>query len=701
MSAAPATVIFGGDLNYPPYEWREDGKAKGFLIDLEDELARAGNARAEHRLGPWPETVAGLRKGHVDVVPMFRSDKREVDFWFSKSVFFSNHAIFTAKDPGGVSDVSALDGWRVAVEHSSFAHDQLLAANWSGNLVLVGNTKEALDALSSGQADYAILAEGPAARLASGLPKPISRVAAPFWPREYAFAVRRDRPAVIAWVERSLDQVISSGEFRRIQSTWQSEFDGQQPHEATWPAYKWAAALAAGLAALSLLLLRVRSRLRTTDRKLAAAEDTLSFMSKHDPTTGLPQRWTFAEDLDTFIETLPDARLEIITFKLINAADAGSASDLNEILAVISEELKASSFGCGRLSENTFGALVAAGTGHAIIERISSRLEREGVTSELIWGAARFPDHGSDAQTLLHRAELALASCALSGRKWLVYEAALEPTAESIKVLKDFAAFGKDDIFAVYQPQLDLQSGEIVAAETLVRWKHAELGMIAPDNFIPQLEQAGLIGEVTQRMIEFAVKQSVRFREQGFPLHFSVNVSVKDFTDRDLAAIIRDKLKTFGGIAEDITIELTESGAVTDQATVRNILNQLKKTGVRTSIDDFGTGFSSLVSFTELPFDELKIDRVFVDKMTTSAGHLEAVKSALTMAKRMKLEVVAEGAPDLRTIQMLKKMRCDRVQSFVVSPPLEPDDLLRFVTDFNADVWRTSRPTPILRLVQG
>lgn len=632
---------------------------------------------------------------------MFRSDEREVDFWFSKSVFFSNHAIFTAKDPGGISDASALDGWRVAVEHSSFAHDQLLAANWSGNLVLVENTKDALEALSSGQADYAILAEGPAARLASGLPKSINRVGAPFWPREYAFAVRRDRPAVIAWTEKSLDQVISSGEYRRIHSKWQSEFDGQPPDEATWPTYKRAAALAAGLTALSLLLLRVRSRLRTTNKKLAAAEDTLSFMSKHDPTTGLPQRWTFVEDLDTFIETLPDAKLNIIAFQLMNAADAEVASDLNEILAAISVELKASCFGCGRLSEHTFGALVAAGTGHAIIERISSRLEREGVACEVIWGAARFPGHGSDAQTLLHRAELALASCAMSGRKWLVYESALEPTAESIKVLKDFAAFGKDDIFAVYQPQLDLQSGKIVAAEALVRWKHAELGMIAPDNFIPQLEQAGLIGEVTQRMIEFAIKQSVRFREAGFPIQFSVNVSAKDFTDRDLAAIIRDKLVTFGGIAEDITIELTESGAVPDKEMVQNILSQLKKTGVRTSIDDFGTGFSSLVSFTELSFDELKIDRVFVEKMTTSAGHMEAVKSALTMARRMNLEVVAEGAPDLRTIQILKKMRCDRVQSFGVSPPLEPDDLLRFVVDFNGEAWRTSRPTPILKLVQG
>jgi EAL domain-containing protein (putative c-di-GMP-specific phosphodiesterase class I) len=253
------------------------------------------------------------------------------------------------------------------------------------------------------------------------------------------------------------------------------------------------------------------------------------------------------------------------------------------------------------------------------------------------------------------------------------------PSRQDTRLLRDFAAFGKDEIYAVFQPQLDLRSGEITGAEALVRWDHRTEGPIAPDQFIPQLERAGVVGEVTSRMIALAVQQSIRFRAEGHPVRFSVNVSAKDFTDRDLAELVAMHLARLGGCARDLVLELTESGAVTDPKSVRAMIARLKATGVRVAIDDYGTGFASLASFTELSFDELKIDRLFVEKMVTSTGHREAVTSAINMARRMKMEVVAEGAPDLATIQLLKRMRCDRVQSYAVSPPLSGDDLLSFV----------------------
>lgn len=123
--ASPRSVTFGGDLDYPPYEWSDNGEVKGFLIDLEAALARAGNARAVHKLDYWPITVASLQNGTVDIVPMFRSVDREKRFWFSRPLTFSHHAIFTRTDPGRVTSIAQLVHWRVTVERSSFAHHEL------------------------------------------------------------------------------------------------------------------------------------------------------------------------------------------------------------------------------------------------------------------------------------------------------------------------------------------------------------------------------------------------------------------------------------------------------------------------------------------------------------------------------------------------------------------------------------------------
>jgi EAL domain-containing protein (putative c-di-GMP-specific phosphodiesterase class I)/ABC-type amino acid transport substrate-binding protein len=535
VAARTPIVVFGGDMNYPPFEWEEDGEAKGFLIDVEKAVARNGSARSMHKLAPWPDTVAALRSGAVDVVPMFRSDEREEDFWFSEPLIFAQHAIFTASDPGRVTGKEGLGAWRVVVEHSSFAHDQLTADGAVGELVLVGNTEKALEALADGRADYAVLAEDSAARLVAASGQAIRRVGAPFWPREYAFAVRKDRLQMIDWLDRSLGETISSGEFQRIQARWQQQLDSKQAAVPGWLGSSWKVLLALILSiatGLLFLLWSARASLLRERRKQLPAESD----------SGLPRR--------------KDTRL-----------------------------------------------------------------------------------------------------------------------------LRDFAAFGKDEIYAVYQPQLDLRSGEIAGAEALVRWDHRTEGPIAPDRFIPQLERAGMVGEVTSRMIALAIQQSIRFRANGYPIRFSVNVSAKDFTDRDLAELVATHLARLGGCPKDLVLELTESGAVTDPTAVRAMIARLKSTGVRVAIDDYGTGFASLASFTELSFDELKIDRLFVEKMVSSTGHREAVTSAINMARRMKMEVVAEGAPDLATMHLLKRMRCDRVQSHAVSPPLSGDDLLSFVRD--------------------
>lgn len=706
-AAQPPVVVFGGDLNYPPYEWSDNGTPRGFLIDIEDAMGRAGGATASHRLAPWPDTISALKSGAVDVVPMFKSDEREKDFWFSRPVFFAHHAIFTRLDPGRATDLAELRTWRVVVEGSSFAHDQFAATAGVGELILVGNTQEALAVLTEGGADYAVLAEQPAARLIFDMRLPVSRVGAPFWPREYGFAVLRDRAGLIAWVERSLDAVIASGEFQRIQADWQAELDAPVRMAPRWLGKDWevlAALIALGFGTLLFVLVRIRSALRDERGRRSAAESDASFLLEHDLASGLPRRRRFEAEANCVLNSLTGGRLKLIALRTVEIQREGarpSSTELAEAQSLIGECLTDMGFASGYLCERTFAALVSAGTAHGVVESIAQRLQRAGFDAEFAWGGARFPEHGHDAHDLLKRAELALAACSASGRKWAMFDGNMQPGPDDARLVRDFLSFGKNDIFAVYQPQLDLRSGRITGAEALVRWNHRDLGSIPPDQFIPQLEQAGLVGEVTMRMIDEAIKLGARFRAKGYATRVSVNVSAQDFADRDLPELVEARLRDLGGRPEDLTIELTESGAVSDPELVRETLARLQLIGVRAAIDDFGTGFASLASFTELPFQELKIDRLFVERMNSSPGHREAVSSAINMARRMKMEVVAEGAPDLATIELLKRMRCTRVQSFAVSPPLGADELFSFSREFALHEGLPGTSAGSLRLAGG
>lgn len=553
VAARSPVVVFGGDLSYPPYEWSEEGTPRGFLVDIEDAMGRAGAAKVSHRLAAWPDTIAALKSGAVDIVPMFRSDERERDFWFSRPVFFAHHAIFTRHDPGRVTDLAGLRAWRVAVEDSSFAHDQFISEPENGQLILVGNTQEALAAIAEGDADYAVLAELPSARLIADLQLPISRVGAPFWPREYSFAVLRDRPGLIAWVERNLDAVITSGDFQRIQAAWQAELDAPADKPSSRVGSDWevvAALIAIGFGALLLVLIRIRSSLREERGKRSAAESDASFLLEHDIASGLPRRRRFEAEANCALNSLNGGRLKLIALRTLEIDLEGSrlsTAEFAQAQSLIGECLRDLGLASGYLCERTFAALVPAGTAHSVVETITQRLRSAGFNAEFNWGGARFPEHGHDAHDLLKRAEVALAACSAFRRKWAIFDSSMQPGPEDARLVNDFLSFGRNDIFAVYQPQLDLRSGRITGAEALVRWNHRDLGPIPPDQFIPQLEQAGLVGEVTVRMIDEAIKLGARFRAQAHAIRISVNVSAQDFADRDLPDLVEKRLRELGG----------------------------------------------------------------------------------------------------------------------------------------------------------
>jgi len=701
VSAADTRIItFGGDPDQPPYSWLRNGKPIGFHIEIEEALARVGGVKARHSLASWPGPVAALKDGSVDVVPMFRSEERDRYFWFSKPIHFGNHAIFTATDPGRVSRLEQLGRWRIAVKQASFAHDQFLAGAHP-DLILVGTAREALLKLAAGEADYAVLNAAPADYLIKLLNLPVHRVGLPLWPREYAFAARKDRRDVIKWVETSLDRIVAEDKFQRIFARWQHQVEPQAKDERSGGWLIWAAASAA-LMFLALLLGYGYSRRRglaaimAERRKRAAAERDALFLARHDSVTKLPNREHFLQAIESVARSATTTwPIEILVLQVTNLHDVAARygqSVARSVLLQMTRKLDAAGSTAGTVARSKFAVAIAVADAPPLLEflREAIAIGEIRVSPEIVWGVARAPEHGGDPHDLLHKAEVALAACLARRRSWLVYDQALEPQRSDLQLIKDFEAFGKDGLFAVYQPQLDLRTGRIVSAEALVRWHHPERGLIPPAEFIPLIESAGLVSLVTERMIDAAVRQSIRFRELGLPCRFSVNLSVHDLTDGDVQAQFAAALERHGGRPEDLVAELTESGAVEDPRRVGHVLQQLKAMGIGTAIDDFGTGFSSLANLTELPFDELKIDQLFVGKMLASPSHQSVVRSTIAMARDLGLTVTAEGAEDEATVRALREQGCDRVQGYAISRPLPEDGLFKFVSTYAWKPWPAS-----------
>ncbi len=233
------------------------------------------------------------------------------------------------------------------------------------------------------------------------------------------------------------------------------------------------------------------------------------------------------------------------------------------------------------------------------------------------------------------------------------------------------AAVEQRQLFLHYQPKIDINSGAITGFEALARWKHPELGMVSPGQFIPVAEETGLIVELSEFLLEEACREAKRWRDEGLPpVRVAVNISGVHFRAGNLADLVRDTLQRTGLPASALELELTESILLqkTDVAVAR--LRALKQMGVLLSIDDFGTGYSSLSYLKRFPVDTLKIDQSFVREVTTDPEDAAITTSIILMGKSLKLKIVAEGVETESQLQFLRVLECDEAQGFLFGRPM-------------------------------
>jgi predicted signal transduction protein with EAL and GGDEF domain len=305
------------------------------------------------------------------------------------------------------------------------------------------------------------------------------------------------------------------------------------------------------------------------------------------------------------------------------------------------------------------------------------------VTASL--GISLYPDDAADGQGMIRNADAAMYQAKGAGRNaFHFYTSDLNDRALELLSMENALrrAIERQEFVLHYQPQINIGSGAIVGAEALIRWNHPELGLVMPGKFISIAEERGLIVPIGNWVIEEATRQAGVWQNAGISIPIAVNVSAVQFRQKDFVEQLANSVRKHGITPSRIELELTEGIIMRDAETTIKILERLHEIGFQLSIDDFGTGFSSLNYLRRFPIDKIKIDRSFVSDVTQSESAASIVTAVISLAQSLKLKVIAEGVQTKEQLEILRVQRCDDAQGFLFSPALVSGEFEKLVYDW-------------------
>ena len=441
-----------------------------------------------------------------------------------------------------------------------------------------------------------------------------------------------------------------------------------------------------------------QTELRQLNNELTAINRELNHLALYDQLTQLPNRSLLQDRLQQalFAAQREAGKVAVLIidldhFKEVNETLGHNVGDqlLVQVAERFSGQLRQTDT-VGRLGGDEFAVVVpdadadlASHIAGNLLAVLEPDFDIDGIRFSVAAsvGIALYPAHGLDTGTLMKHADIAMYTAKRTRFGYTVYDAA-EAVAppERLSLVGDLRQALVNHEFKLYfQPKVDLRAGEICGVEALARWPHAERGLVPPDQFIPILEQTGLIRPFTLWAIEHSLQQCARWRESGIYLTVAVNISIHSLLDPQFPAQVLTLLQRFPDSPSCLVLEITESVFLGEHIKVGSVLNELRDHGISFSIDDFGTGHSSLSRLKKLPVSELKIDRSFVMDMETDRDDAIIVRSTIDLAHNLGLAVIAEGVESESTLNMLREMGCDLAQGYCISRPLPVDDFNRYL----------------------
>ena len=420
-------------------------------------------------------------------------------------------------------------------------------------------------------------------------------------------------------------------------------------------------------------------------------------LAYEDRLTGLPNRALFNDRLAGAVTLarrngtpLTVMLMDLDRFKHINDTLGHTIGDnvLREVATRLRAVLRESDT-IARLGGDEFGVLLPTGNEDRIGEVVRKilRAVEQPIEAGGQWldvgasiGIARFPEHGDKPDTLISRADVAMYLAKAANSEFAFYDATHDGTQqEQLSLLGELRrAMERQELCVYFQPKIDLRTGRTRGVEALVRWMHPMRGIVPPIEFMPFAERTGFVRTVTRFVLETALTRCGQWLAQGIRLSVSVNISVRDLQNTDLPDIVASLLASCAVPPELVCLEITESSFMENPQRALHTLGRLRALGIRLSIDDFGTGFSSLAYLRKLRVHEIKVDRTFIAAMEDS-DDMVIVRSTIELAHNLGLHVVAEGIEDEKSLARLRAMGCDEAQGFFMSRPLPEERLLEWL----------------------
>ncbi|WP_353155269.1 EAL domain-containing protein [Herminiimonas fonticola] len=431
-------------------------------------------------------------------------------------------------------------------------------------------------------------------------------------------------------------------------------------------------------------------------------QEDLEHQANYDTLTGLANRNLLNERTQ---QALIQARrhdqflslvfIDLDNFKLVNDSMGHGAGD--ELIANVGSRLQTcvrDGDTVARIGGDEFVLLLTNqsvnDSNAGVMQRIQTELVKpmsirgQEIVVTCSMGVARFPEDGEDSESLLANADTAMYRAKSSGRNnFQFYTKEMNATSgERLSLESDlWHALKNDELFLLYQPQIDLRDDTVIGMEALIRWQHPKRGLIAPMDFIPMAECNGLIIPIGIWVLETACKHNLRLQKEGLPpIRVAINLSARQLSDKNFVKSVQSVIEATGLDPCYLELEVTESMVMHNIEDVVVTLNDLNDMGIQLSLDDFGTGFSSLAYLKRFPIDRLKIDQSFIFNCDNDPGDAIIAQTIIALAHGLKIKVIAEGVEKPEHLTFLKENGCDEGQGYFISRPLTFDDLCAFLT---------------------
>jgi diguanylate cyclase (GGDEF)-like protein/PAS domain S-box-containing protein len=465
-----------------------------------------------------------------------------------------------------------------------------------------------------------------------------------------------------------------------------------------------------GQPSFGILMVQDETERKAAEEALLRQSELNEHQAMHDGLTGLPNRTLFRDRIEQAIALtrrdggqLAVAMIDLDRFKDVNDTLGHHAGDT--LLVEVGRRLRdilRSSDTVARLGGDEFGVLISKPHSTSdvavVIGKLRAALEQsvmvEGLAlpAEGSIGIAMFPAHGRDVDTLLRHADAAMYSAKETKAGYVFYDGSrVEADPARLTLVSELRrAIEQRELVLYYQPKAALENGVVKSVEALLRWNHPERGLVGPDEFIPLAQQTGLIKPLTLYVLDEALSQCRAWQRAGLTLGVAVNLSVRNLLDADFPKQVKRLLAKREVDPGLLQLEITESTMLSDPVRTKRVLDKLAAMGIALSIDDFGTGYSSLSYLSQLPVNEIKIDRSFVMNMAESDNDAVIVRSTIDLGRNLGLQVVAEGVETEQAWDELSELGCTLAQGYYLSRPVPAAELTQ---------WMLRRPAGPIRRV--